>query len=205
MGKRERTRQLIIEQSAILFNKKGYAGTSISDIEEATGLKKGGIYGNFQGGKQQIAVEAFDYAVRYVTSQIRERTKQKEKSYEKLLESVRFYREYIVNPPLEGGCPILNIAPEVDDVRDSKDPRLQLRTRVKKAYDNWRSSIIKVVEKGIAKGEINTAINAEEFSTIFVAMMEGGILIARSYNNPNYLHTVLDRLELMIREELIVA
>ena len=59
MTKSERTRQFIIERSAALFNRKGYAGTSLNDIIEVTGLSKGGIYGNFKKGKEEIAVAAF--------------------------------------------------------------------------------------------------------------------------------------------------
>ena len=44
----EKTRQFIIETTASLFNKKGYAGTSMSDLTEATKLTKGSIYGNFE-------------------------------------------------------------------------------------------------------------------------------------------------------------
>ena len=44
MQKGETTRELIITTSAELFNTKGYNGSSMSDIMEATGLKKGGIY-----------------------------------------------------------------------------------------------------------------------------------------------------------------
>lgn len=46
--KSERTRQFIIEKVAPIFNRKGYAGTSLSDLTEATGLTKGAIYGNFK-------------------------------------------------------------------------------------------------------------------------------------------------------------
>ncbi|WP_310588125.1 TetR family transcriptional regulator [Dyadobacter frigoris] len=31
-----------------MFNKKGFAGTLLSDLMEAIGLIKGGIYGNFE-------------------------------------------------------------------------------------------------------------------------------------------------------------
>ena len=43
MTKSERTRQFIIEQSAAIINKKGVAGTAISDLMEATKLAKRGI------------------------------------------------------------------------------------------------------------------------------------------------------------------
>ena len=60
MTKSEKTRRFIIEQSAAIFNKKGIAGTSISDLMESTKLAKGGIYGNFNS-KEEIIVEVFDY------------------------------------------------------------------------------------------------------------------------------------------------
>ncbi|WP_144916166.1 TetR/AcrR family transcriptional regulator [Mucilaginibacter frigoritolerans] len=36
------TRDFILQKVAPLFNKKGYAGTSLSDLTDATGLTKGG-------------------------------------------------------------------------------------------------------------------------------------------------------------------
>jgi TetR/AcrR family transcriptional repressor of nem operon len=42
-------------------DQKGYAGADLSDLMEATGLEKGGIYRHF-GSKQQLASEALDYA-----------------------------------------------------------------------------------------------------------------------------------------------
>ena len=60
MSKAGRTRQFIIETTAGIFNTKGYAGTSMSDITEATGLTKGSIYGNF-GNKEDVALAVFDH------------------------------------------------------------------------------------------------------------------------------------------------
>ncbi|HWZ04629.1 MAG TPA: TetR family transcriptional regulator, partial [Mucilaginibacter sp.] len=60
MTKAERTRQFIIEKAAPIFNKKGIAGTAISDIMEVTKLAKGGVYGNFES-KEEICLEAFNY------------------------------------------------------------------------------------------------------------------------------------------------
>ena len=44
MGKSEQTKAFIIEKTAPLFNSKGYAGTSISDITGATNLTRGSVY-----------------------------------------------------------------------------------------------------------------------------------------------------------------
>ena len=55
MVRSEKTKQLIIEKTASIFNKKGYTGTYLSDLTNATGLTKGSIYGNFKD-KIEVAV-----------------------------------------------------------------------------------------------------------------------------------------------------
>src|SRR5271163_3754272 len=57
----ETTRRRIVEQSASVFNRHGYAGTSMSELMAATGLEKGGLYRHFKS-KQSLAAAAFDYA-----------------------------------------------------------------------------------------------------------------------------------------------
>src|SRR5262249_59322127 len=62
LRKGEATRRLILERAAPVFNQRGYAGASMSELVEATGVEKGGIYNHF-GSKEELAVEAFDYAI----------------------------------------------------------------------------------------------------------------------------------------------
>jgi len=69
MSKGEQTRTMILERTAQLFSCKGYFGSSLSDIMEATGLEKGGIYNHFTS-KEQLALEAFDYAFEMVQQRI---------------------------------------------------------------------------------------------------------------------------------------
>src|SRR5208283_5028756 len=61
MTKGEQTRREIVRKAAPLFNQKGFAGTSLADLMDATGLQKGGIYRHFSS-KEELAAEAFDYA-----------------------------------------------------------------------------------------------------------------------------------------------
>ncbi|MFQ5448465.1 MAG: TetR family transcriptional regulator C-terminal domain-containing protein, partial [Saprospiraceae bacterium] len=169
MKKSERTRRLIIEKAAALFNRKGYEGTSISDIMEETGLSKGGIYGNFKtndmdnsGVKEAIAVAAFDHAVAQVYSAVDERTKVIENTLDKLKSVVYFYRERVLSPPVEGGCPIQNAAVDTDN-SDSV-----LRKKVRSALDGWQRRIVRTLEKGMSMGEVRPDVNAEEFATLFI-------------------------------------
>ncbi len=77
LSKAERTKQFIVEKTALVFNIKGYAGTSINDLMTATGLSKGSIYGNFEN-KDEVAVAAFDYNFGKVISYLKHKVLLKE-------------------------------------------------------------------------------------------------------------------------------
>ncbi len=186
MGKSEETRRHIIEKAAVLFNQRGFHGTSISDIMEATGLTKGGIYGNFKkdgidkkGVKEEIALAAFKYAVAAVANEIRTRTSVIDSSIDKLKTVVYFYKERVLNPPIEGGCPILNTSIEADD----NMPVLQ--SKVVEAIKYWHHGLVRTVEKGIEKGEIREDIDADLFASRFIGTLEGGIMLSRIHNDVN--------------------
>ena len=184
MKKSEKTRQLVIEKAAVLFNTKGFYGTSMNDIMEATGLTKGGIYGNFKvdgkdkkGVKEEIALAAFDHACVVVNKTVGKRTRVIEDSLDKLKAVVYFYKERILSPPIEGGCPLLNTSVEADDNHPV------LRKRVLKEMKTWHSRIVYTLEKGIERKEVQPDIDTEEFATLFIGSLEGGIMMARLYKN----------------------
>src|SRR4051794_17192125 len=102
LSKAERTKQLIVEKAARVFNMKGYAGTSLSDLTEATGLTKGSIYGNFEN-KDEVAIAVFDYNFSLVTEFFRDKILSKESSIERLLVYPEVYRNYSKIPLLQAG------------------------------------------------------------------------------------------------------
>jgi len=68
--KGERTKAHIVATAAPIFNERGFVGTSLNDILAATGLEKGGIYRHFES-KDELAVAAFDYAVKMLQARQR--------------------------------------------------------------------------------------------------------------------------------------
>ena len=112
--KGERTREELVKQAAALFNQHGYRGASISDIMAATGLQKGGIYRHF-ASKEALGLAAF----RFATDQMRERfttaLEGKTAARARLAAIIGVYARIPVDPPVPGGCPILNAAVEADD------------------------------------------------------------------------------------------
>ena len=187
MSKAKETRAKIIQQAADLFNQQGYSGSSIADIMEATGLKKGGIYNHFKN-KDELALEAFDYAHSLTSKMIWQAVKQKRSAKERLKEMASSYLDFIANPPIAGGCPLLNTAIDSDDTHPA------LRDRACNAMTSWRNLIDKIIQTGIKKGEIDSQVEPDLVATILISTIEGAIMMSRLYRDSLYLERAVKHL-----------
>jgi TetR/AcrR family transcriptional repressor of nem operon len=188
LSKADKTRIHIIEKAAPLFNAKGYAATSMSDILKATGLAKGGIYGNFSS-KDEIASEAFDYSYQKVMDAIRFKTRQHTTASGKLNAIYQFYRNYTVNPEINGGCPILNTAIDADD---------NLPFLKRKAADALREILTAleiIITAGVESGEFYNTLDARKEALFIFGLIEGGIMMSKLTDSPVMLNGLLDNLK----------
>lgn len=193
--KAERTKQLIVENTAPIFNMKGYAGTSLSDLTEATGLTKGSIYGNF-ANKDEVALAAFDYNFSLLNNGLTAALSLHSNAVDKLLAMTQFYRSEFKNSMTRGGCPILNTAVEADDTHPL------LKEKVSKTIKSWKKNIESIIKQGIESGEIKSSVDPAQFSTEFIALIEGGIMLSKATNNITLLNSCVSRLERIINTEL---
>jgi TetR/AcrR family transcriptional regulator, transcriptional repressor for nem operon len=190
-SKAERTRQFIIETTAGIFNTKGYAGTSLSDITDATGLTKGSIYGNFES-KEDVALAVFDHNLNKLTKIIWQQVQQADSYYDKLMVYARAYKSFIQNETIPGGCPILNTAVEADDTNPL------LKERAAKALYKWKNGIENLVRAGIQAGEFKQDTNQSAIALSVIALIEGGVMICKATNDLNNFDVVLGTVEKMI-------
>lgn len=191
MSKADRTKQYIIEKTAPVFNTKGYAGTSINDLIAATGLTKGSIYGNFEN-KDEVALAAFDYNFERLVSYIKGKMELKETVVEKLLVYPETYRNFLTNPILISGCPVTNTSTEADDTHP------MLRARVEEAYNFWKGTLYNHLQYGIVNEEIKSDINVNEFVSVFISIIQGGILQAKVTRKMASMNLSMDYLERLI-------
>jgi TetR/AcrR family transcriptional repressor of nem operon len=195
LTKAARTRQFIIEQAAPIFNRKGFAGTSMSDILAATGLAKGGLYGNFDS-KEEIAREAFQYSFGKSYNAIVKAVAKKHGMLEKLIAVCEYHKDYTKKSPVEGGCPILNFSIEVDDTM----PRLKKDVRL--AVERMLDDLYRIIEKGKRLGEIKKGVNSERYAAVIYGLIEGGIFMAKALDDSRKLNQSLEYLKGMIVKEL---
>ena len=173
----ERTREHIIERAAVLFNEQGYSGASISDIMAATGLQKGGIYRHF-GSKEELAVEAFDFAVGRMAARFGEAMEGVRSPLARLKAIAGVYARIPVDPPVPGGCPVMNTAIE----SDSSNPRL--RARARDAMDGLRRLIRRLVAEAMAGGELRADTDPDGVATVMISTLEGGVMLSMLYDDP---------------------
>jgi len=187
MSKGEQTRERILARSAQLFNRQGYFGASLTDIMRETGLEKGGIYNHFSS-KEQLALESFDYAYELVRQRVRQVLAGKFNAIERLLAIVSVFQSEVEDPPVAGGCPILNTAIEADDANE------ELRDRARAAMDDWRATIHRIVSKGIERQEIRPGIDADEVASILIATLEGALMLSNLYRDPTHMKRAADHI-----------
>jgi TetR/AcrR family transcriptional regulator, transcriptional repressor for nem operon len=195
MTKAEKTKNFIVEQTAAIFNMKGYAGTSLTDLTEATGLTKGSIYGNF-ANKDEVALAVYDYNLARLEDGIKAAVATGTTATDKLLKMANFYRANFKNSMTRGGCPILNTAVEADDTHPG------LKDKAAKSFTAWKKNIESIVKQGIAANEIKAGVSASEFATTFIALIEGGNVLAKATGSSTMMFTCIDRIEQMINTEL---
>ena len=195
MSKSEKTRAFIIERSAGVFNKKGYSGTSLSDIIEVTGLTKGSIYGNFEN-KDEVAVSAYLYSFSDLQKRVHEEIKDKKPGYQRLMAFTGFYRKNWKLLFDRGGSPIQNASIEADDNIDV------LKVPVQQSIIGWAKQISDIIEEGMAQGEFRPYLNAPDYAFTIISQLEGGIMLGKIMNNPHLLFLSIDRVEYIINKEL---
>lgn len=197
LTKSEKTSEFIIKSVAPLFNQRGYVGTSMSEITQATGLTKGAIYGNFKN-KEELAFEAFAYNVNCVVNLIRDAIKDKPQGLDQLKATVDFYRNYEVYLADLGGCPILNFGV------DANHQNPVMLKGVQEIVIKLQGYIVKMLEKGIAEGTIRTGINAAFYAKKLYTLIQGAVFMAFTMEDRNYLEIMMDHVEKLIDLELAV-
>ncbi len=188
MTKAARTRQYIIEKTAPVFNTRGYEGTSLSDLCAATGLTKGALYGNFQG-KEELASEAFRYTISRMRGVGSKSMGIHRTYYERLISLLDFFIQAVLNPPVKGGCPLLNTAVEADDLRPS------MRRLVVEELEKSVNSMTKLIEGGKKAGEFRDDVESRELAAFFFCAIEGAIMYSRVSGSDAPMRNVIARIK----------
>jgi len=188
MSKGERTRQQLIEKAAGLFNQRGYEATSIADVMAATGLQKGGVYRHFDS-KEELTLAAFDYAVGVMRERFVDALSRVSEPVDRLRAIIKVYERIPLDPPVPGGCPMLNAAVEADDTNPL------LRQRAVSVMDDMRRVIKRAVRDGVQAKTIQQHVAPDTVAVVFICTLEGAIMMSKLYGNQSAMRLAVRHLE----------
>jgi TetR/AcrR family transcriptional regulator, transcriptional repressor for nem operon len=196
MRQPETTKENVLLEAAKLFNTKGYKTTSISDITTATGYTKGAIYRHFEN-KDALEMEAFGKMMQVVFSTMNVQIKAKTNTKDKLFAVLDMFEKYISNPFIMGGCPLLNVAIEMDDTNDP------LKQKAQNALSIMKSSITKIMENGKKYNDVKPTVKPALCATIMIATIEGGIMMSKLQNDNKDVTDIVAHLKNWIQTTIV--
>jgi TetR/AcrR family transcriptional repressor of nem operon len=186
MNKGQQTRREIVRKAAPLFNQKGFEGTSLSDLMNATGLQKGGIYRHFSS-KEELATQAFDYSWSKAVTGRLVGVDDSGDAVDRLKKMISNFVE-LRSELVPGGCPLMNTAVESDD------GNAVLRARAKKALQSWTDRLSKIITQGIKDHQIAPDVNPGKLAQLIIGSLEGALLISRLHKDRQALHGAKEHL-----------
>jgi len=108
----------------------------------------------------------------------------------------KVYKNVIKDVSTSGGCPVLNTAVESDDTNNL------LKDRAAKAVVKWEKSISGLIRQGITAGEFKEQANIRQTSLSIIALIEGGVMIAKVTDDTTAMDSILKTVEVLVNQLL---
>jgi TetR/AcrR family transcriptional repressor of nem operon len=194
MTKGEETKRFITERSAVIFNTKGIAATSMNDIMEATNLSKGSLYVHFEN-KDVLACAAVDYNMDMLALKVQSAIKKYKTAKDRLFAYLDVFKDPM-NPPVFGGCPMINFGMEADDTNAI------VREKVNRMIEISQQLVKEIIQQGIKDGEFKAKWDYKEFATITFAMIEGGIMMCRVAGNNDKMKIIIKNIKKRVSKKV---
>lgn len=187
LSKGEITRDKVVSETIDLVLKKGFSNTSISDIINYTGVKKGNLYFHFSS-KEALGVAVLDAILAQSKIYLKDglRGPSPLEKIANYLDSVyaRHERKNFV-----GGCLVGNTAIEMGDLNPD------FAAKVTEMFSYWQATLSRVLEEATEAGELDHPQPAAMLAKHIIAVIEGGIMMAKASKDGRDLKDCLDSLK----------
>lgn len=189
MPRRSDAREKMVQTAAGLYSRRGVEGTSFNDVIRASRAPRGSIYHHFPRGKSQLAEEAIRWAGDYIL----DRTTTALQADDPIAAIGSLRREWagvLRGSEFEAGCTIVAAALE-----GARQPTV--RDAAAAVFASWE----KVLSSALCRRGVAGA-RARAIATLIVASIEGAIILARAQRSLVPLESVVEELELVVRQAL---
>jgi TetR/AcrR family transcriptional repressor of nem operon len=172
-GKGPATRQRLVESARYLFWERGFAGTSMADLLAHAKVNSGSFY-HFFDSKEALLREVLEGYLAALRPMIVDPAyASTPKPIERIFAILAGYRERILMTDSQYGCPLGRLALEIDP---------ENRPAHKLIAENFRGWI-GAVRECLAVAALPKNTDLEGLATYVLAVMEGGVMLSRSYGS----------------------
>jgi AcrR family transcriptional regulator len=166
------TRDRLIESARFLFWDRGYAGTSMSDLLSRAEVNSGSFY-HFFDSKEALLREVLNgYLTMLRPMVVDPAFAASDDPIERIFAILAGYRERILATECRYGCPIGRLALEIDP---ENRPAHQL---ISENFSGWIEAIDECLAQ--AGDRLARGTDRHALATYVLAVMEGGVMLARS-------------------------
>ena len=167
----------VIDQVMEVFWEKGYEATSISDLTEATGLKRGSLYNAFGDGKQELFFRSLR---KYDTEQRAAIIKQLEAIEDPIVAFDTLFNALVRQAMADTekkGCLLVNTALNISQHDES------VQNFVTKGMDEFATFFERLIKRGQSTGQISDAVQPRPTSRALLTFVVGIRVMSRGVLN----------------------
>ena len=167
----------LIDRAMNLFWRRGYAGTSTSDLVEHLGVNKFSLYAEF-GSKQALYEAALARYDRDVVTDHFGQLESPSAGLAEIMAVVDFFAQSGRRPGSDNGCFMCNSATE----RGADDPATRMATDA--FFDRLRSACVTALENARARGEVGSSVVVQEEASWITTTLIGLFVLMRARADP---------------------
>jgi AcrR family transcriptional regulator len=165
------TRERLIESARYLFWERGFAGTSMAELLAHAEVNSGSFYHFFESKESLLRAVLEEYLVALRPMVVDPAFAQTSEPIERIFAILAGYRVRILQTECRYGCPLGRLALEIDS---ENRPAHDL---IAQNFKGW----IGAVRSCLEEAPLPAGTNLDALATYVLAVMEGGVMIGRSY------------------------
>src|ERR1700733_3095825 len=167
------TRDRLIHSARYLFWERGFAGTSMADLLAHAKVNSGSFY-HFFDSKEALLREVLEGYLHALWPMVIDPAfATTDEPVERIFAILAGYRERIILTDNKYGCPLGRLALEIDP---ENRPAHRL---IAENFQGW----IGAVRECLARLDLPGKTDTEALATYVLAVMEGGVMLSRSYGS----------------------
>jgi TetR/AcrR family transcriptional regulator, transcriptional repressor for nem operon len=175
MPKTSKTRERLIESARYLFWERGFAGTSMSELLAHAEVNSGSFYHFFESKEALLRAVLEGYLAAFRPVIVDPAFAKTAEPVGRIFAILAGYRDRILQTEYKYGCPLGRLALEIDP---ENRPAHNL---IAENFRGWIGAVRECIEQ--FKDRLPSSTDPDALATYVLAVMEGGVMLSRSYGS----------------------